>query len=104
MPDSAAVTEGQITWNGNGSFTADTDAAITFSTVLENEGAYRVTVDASDLTGIIEVVVDGAPVTLDQATGVGTTASDQLGSGSKSTITLRVAAGTTVNRITYIKD
>ena len=104
MPDSAAVTEGQITWNGNGSFTADTDAVITFSTVLENEGAYRVTVDASDLTGIIEVVVDGAPVTLDQATGVGTTASDQLGSGSKSTIALRVAAGTTVNRITYIKD
>ena len=41
-------------------------------------------------------------MTFDTATGAAAEAVDQLGGGSNSTITVQVAAGTTVDRITYM--
>ena len=57
--------------------------------------------ESSDLSGVT-ADVDGNAVTFDTATGAATEAVDQLGGGSNSTITVQVAAGTTVDRITYM--
>ena len=101
VPDYAEVQEGEVVWNGDGSFTAQTDSVIVFTTVLKSEGAYRLTVESSDLSGVT-ADVDGNVVTFDTATGAAAEAVDQLGGGSNSTITVQVAAGTTVDRITYM--
>ena len=45
-PDNAVVQEGEVVWNGGGSFTAQTDSLVTFSTLLKNEGDYRMTVES----------------------------------------------------------
>lgn len=50
-PDYAEVLEGRVTWNGDGSFTAEEDSLVAFNTVLVNEGNYQLTVQAGDLAG-----------------------------------------------------
>ena len=102
-PDYAEVLEGRVTWNGDGSFTAEEDSLVAFNTVLVNEGDYQLTVQAGDLAGVTEAQIDGNPIALDPATGVSTTAPEQWGGGDDSQVAVRVAAGTTVDRITYMR-
>ena len=70
--------------------------------MLVNEGDYQLTVQAGDLSGVTEAQIDGNPIALDPATGVSTTAPEQWGGGDDSQVAVRVAAGTTVDRITYM--
>lgn len=103
VPDCATVQEGEVVWNGDGSFTAQTDCLVSFSTVLQNEGMYRLTVQSSDLTGITESYIGSGDVALDPATGASEPA-QELGGGSESSVSVRVKAGTTVERVTYNRE
>lgn len=103
-PDYATVNEGRVVWNGDGSFTAATDCLVSFSTVLQSDGDYQLTVSSGNLAGVTEVQINGSAVALDPATGVSMTTDSELGGGSQGTVSLRVAAGTTVDRITYMKQ
>lgn len=103
-PDNAVVQEGEVVWNGGGSFTAQTDSLVTFSTLLKNEGDYRMTVESGDLSGVEQAYCNGNPVALDPATGVGVTTMHELGGNLESTVTVRVKAGTTVDRVAYMKE
>ena len=103
-PDYAAVEQGQVTWNGNGSFTAETDSVVTFTTILKNEGNYRLAVTCSDPSGVTEAQAGGSTVTLDPATGAATATVEQWGAEETCTVSLHVAAGTTVDRVTYTKE
>ncbi len=102
-PDYAEVLEGRVTWNGDGSFTAEEESLVAFNTVLVNEGDYQLTVQAGDLAGVTEAQIDGNPIALDPAAGVSTTAPEQWGGGDDSQVAVRVAAGTTVDRITCMR-
>lgn len=103
-PDYATVNEGRVVWNGDGSFTAATDCLVSFSTVLQSDGDYQLAVSSGNLAGVTEVQINGSAVALDPATGVSVTTDSELGGGSQGTVSLRVAAGTTVDRITYMKQ
>ena len=103
-PDYATVNEGRVVWNGDGSFTAATDCLVSFSTVLQSDGDYQLTVSSGNLAGVTEVQINGSAVALDPATGVSMTTDSELGGGSQGTVSLRVTAGTTVDRITYMKQ
>ena len=103
-PDNAVVQEGEVVWNGGGSFTAQTDSLVTFSTLLKNEGDYRMTVESGDLSGVEQAYCNGNPVALDPATGAGVTTMHELGGNLESTVTVRVKAGTTVDRVAYMKE
>lgn len=103
-PDYATVNEGRVVWNGDGSFTAATDCLVSFSTVLQSDGDYQLTVSSGNLAGVTEAQINGSAVALDPATGVSMTTDSELGGGSQGTVSLRVAAGTTVDRITYMKQ
>ena len=103
-PDYATVNEGRVVWNGDGSFTAATDCLVSFSTVLQSDGDYQLTVSSGNLAGVTEAQINGNAVALDPATGVSMTTDSELGGGSQGTVSLRVAAGTTVDRITYMKQ
>lgn len=103
-PDNAVVQEGEVVWNGDGSFTAQTDSLVTFSTLLKNEGDYRMTVESGDLSGVEQAYCNGNPVALDPATGAGVTTMHELGGSLESTVTVRVKAGTTVDRVAYMKE
>lgn len=103
-PDYATVNEGRVVWNGDGSFTAATDCLVSFSTVLQSDGDYQLTVSSGNLAGVTEAQINGNAVALDPATGVSMTTDSELGGGSQGTVSLRVTAGTTVDRITYMKQ
>ena len=103
-PDYATVNEGRVVWNGDGSFTAATDCLVSFSTVLQSDGDYQLTVSSGNLAGVTEAQINGNAVALNPATGVSMTTDSELGGGSQGTVSLRVAAGTTVDRITYMKQ
>lgn len=103
VPDYATVQEGAVVWNEDGSFTAQSDCMIAFDMVLKNEGAYRLTVYSDNLAGIVEANVGGETVTIDPATGV-SAAHQEQGGGTASTAIVRLKAGTTVNRLTYMKE
>lgn len=103
-PDYATVNEGRVVWNGDGSFTAATDCLVSFSTVLQSDGDYQLTVSSGNLAGVTEVQINGSVVALDPATGVSMTTDSELGGGSQGMVSLRVTAGTTVDRITYMKQ
>ena len=103
-PDNAVVQEGEVVWNGGGSFTAQTDSLVTFSTLLKNEGDYRMTVESGDLSGVEQAYCNGNPVALDPATGASVTTMHELGGNLESTVTVRVKAGTTVDRVAYMKE
>ena len=103
-PDNAVVQEGEVVWNGGGSFTAQTDSLVTFSTLLKNEGDYRMTVESGDLSGVEQAYCNGNPIALDPATGAGATTMHELGGNLESTVTVRVKAGTTVDRVAYMKE
>ncbi len=103
-PDNAVVQEGEVVWNGGGSFTAQTDSLVTFSTLLKNEGDYRMTVESGDLSGVEQAYCNGNPVALDTATGAGVTTMHELGGSLESAVTVRVKAGTTVDRVAYMKE
>lgn len=98
-PDYAAVQEGQVRWNGDGSFTAETDSLVTFSMVLKNEGQYRATVETDNPAGVA-LAIDGSPVALEAGSGT----AEQWGGGEECTMTIQVQQGTTVDKITYIKE
>lgn len=99
-PDCATVQEGEVIWNGNGSFTAQTDCLVSFSTVLKNEGEYRLKVQSSDGTGVLECYISGNAVAFDPATGMSEAFQD-LGGGFESSVSLRVKAGTTIERVEF---
>ena len=103
-PDYATVNEGRVVWNGDGSFTAATDCLVSFSTVLQSDGDYQLAVSSGNLAGVTEAQINGNAVALDPATGVSMTTDNELGGGSQGTVSLRVTAGTTVDRITYMKQ
>ena len=103
IPDFVTVDEGRVTWNGNGSFTAETDSVITMTAVLKNEGDYQMEISADNLSGVSEITSDGNPITYDAVTGMGAPF-EQWGAGEECRITLHVAAGTTVDRVTYTKN
>lgn len=103
MPDYATVQEGKVVWNEDGSFTAETDCLITFDMVMKNEGQYGLTVSSDNLSGVTEAYVDGSAVAIDRTTGV-CPAQEEWGDGTESSITLRLQAGTTINRLTYMKE
>ena len=103
MPDYATVQEGKVVWNEDGSFTAETDCLITFDMVIKNEGQYGLTVSSDNLSGVTEAYVDGSAVAIDRTTGV-CPAQEEWGDGTESSITLRLQAGTTINRLTYMKE
>lgn len=103
VPDYATVQEGEVTWNENGSFTAKTDCLVVFDTVLENEGDYRLTVQSSDMGGIVESYIGSNMVALDPSTGTSQTM-QELGGGGEERISLRVKAGTTIERAIYSRE
>lgn len=103
VPDCATVQEGKVIWNEDGSFTAETDCLITFGMILKNEGAYTLTVQSADMAGIMEVGIDGHAVAFDAATGT-CPPEDELGGGTDSSVTLRLKAGTQVQRVIYSKE
>lgn len=103
VPDCATVQEGKMTWNDDGSFTAETDCLVTFDMILKNEGRYDLTIQSEDKSGISEVEIDGHAVAFDTATGT-CPAEDELGGGTDSSVTLRLKAGTTVQRVAYMKE
>ena len=92
-----------MTWNDDGSFTAETDCLVTFDMILKNEGRYDLTIQSEDKSGISEVEIDGHAVAFDTATGT-CPAEDELGGGTDSSVTLRLKAGTTVQRVAYMKE
>ena len=101
VPDLASVSQGEVVWNENGSFTAQTESVITFTTSIRTEGDYQLTVVCDNPTAV-SASIDGNSAPLDPQTG--TAAAVSLpGSGTQSAITLNVAAGETVDRITYIR-
>ena len=102
-PDCAVVQEGKVTWNGGGSFTAETDSLVVFTTVLKNEGDYHMTVEGG-ASGVTEVQIDGRTVEFTANGDTVTAADDSLGNGVESTVAVRVAAGTTIDRITYERE
>ena len=102
-PDCAVVREGKVTWNGGGSFTAETDSLVVFTTVLKNEGDYHMTVEGG-ASGVTEVQIDGRTVEFTANGDTVTAADDSLGNGVESTVAVRVTAGTTIDRITYERE
>ena len=100
VPDYAAAQEGEVVWNENGSFTAQTDCLIVFSTAMKNEGEYRLTVQSSNGADAVECHIGNHAVTLDPATGTSEPVQD-LGGGNEDLISLRVKAGTTIERVVY---
>lgn len=103
VPDCASVQDGSVTWGENGSFTAQTDCTVLFTTLVGNSGNYALQIDADNLSGVTAVTVNGSALTLDAATGL-CSVYDEWGTGSESQIALTVKAGTTINRLTYIKQ
>lgn len=101
MPDNAAVQEGEVVWNEDGSLTAQTDSLVVFSTMLKNDGMYTLTVQSDNGSGIVEAMVNGNAVAVDQAAGT-SEAVKELAGNSETTIAVRVKAGTTVQRVSYI--
>ena len=99
-PDYATVQEGAVVWNGNGSFTAQTDCLVVFSTVLKNEGEYRLKVQSSDAAGVLQCYVSSNEVAFDPATGMSEAVHD-LGGGFESSVSLRIKAGTTIERVEF---
>ena len=102
-PDCAVVQEGKVTWNGGGSFTAESDSLVVFTTVLKNEGDYHMTVEGG-ASGVTEVQIDGRTVEFTANGDTVTAADDSLGNGVESTVAVRVTAGTTIDRITYERE
>ncbi|MGO5028014.1 O-antigen ligase family protein [Candidatus Agathobaculum pullicola] len=100
VPDCATVQEGEVVWNEDGSFTAQTDSLVLFSTVTINEGLYRLTIQSSDKTGAVEGYMGGNAVAIDAATGESAPIQD-LGGAFEGNVSVRVKAGTTVDRVTY---
>lgn len=103
MPDCATVQEGEVIWNGDGSFTAQTDSLVTFSTILANAGNYRLVVQSSDPAGVIESYINGNVVALDPLTGSSAETKD-LGGSAERSVAVRVKAGTTIEAVTYNRD
>lgn len=99
-PDCATVQEGEVIWNEDGSFTAQTDCLVAFSTVLKNEGEYRLKVQSSDGTGVLQCYVSSNEVAFDPATGMSEAVQD-LGGGFESSVSLRIKAGTTIERVEF---
>ena len=100
MPDYAAVTAGEVIWNGGGAFTAQTDCTLVLDITVKNEGDYVLSVQA-DQPGGIAVDINGAAAALDAAGS--TQPYEEWGGGDDSTITLHVKAGTTVERVSYMR-
>ena len=100
MPDYAAVTAGEVIWNGGGAFTAQTDCTLVLDITVKNEGDYVLSVQA-DQPGGIAVDINGAAAALDAAGN--TQPYEEWGGGDDSTITLHVKAGTTVERVSYMR-
>lgn len=100
MPDCATVQEGEVVWNGDGSFTAQTDSLVVFSTMLENAGTYRLVVQSDDPAGVVESYINGNVVALDPATGSSAEIKD-LGGSTEGNVAVRVKAGTTIHRVAY---
>lgn len=103
MPDCATVQEGEVVWNGDGSFTAQTDSLVVFSTMLENAGTYRLVVQSDDPAGVVESYINGNVVALDPATGSSAEIKD-LGGSTEGNVAVRVKAGTTIHAITYNRE
>lgn len=101
VPDYATVQSGSVTWQENGAFTAEIDCTILFSTQAPDDGDYVLTVDASDRSGVSGVTIAGNAVAYDAATGACAAYDDWASDITE--IAVSVKAGTTVNRITYIK-
>lgn len=101
VPDYATVQSGSVTWQENGAFTAETDCTVLFSTQAPDDGDYVLTVDASDRSGVSGVTIAGNAVAYDAATGACAAYDDWASDITE--IAVSVKAGTTVNRITYIK-
>nr|WP_297173202.1 O-antigen ligase family protein [uncultured Agathobaculum sp.] len=101
VPDFAAVSQGEVVWNEDGSFTAQTESVITFTTSIRTDGDYQLTV-ACDNPAAVSASIDGSIAPLDPQTGTAAAVS-LSGSGTQSAITLNVAAGETVDRVTYIR-
>lgn len=100
MPDNATVQEGEVVWNEDGSFTAQTDSLVVFSTMLKNDGMYTLTVQSDNGSGIVEAMVNGNVVALDPSSGTGE-AVKELAGDSETTVAVRVKAGTTIHRVAY---
>lgn len=100
IPDCATVQEGEVVWNGDGSFTAQTDSLVVFSTMLENAGTYRLVVQSSDPAGVVESYIDGNIVALDPVTG-SSAEIKELGGSTEGNVAVRIKAGTTIREITY---
>ena len=101
VPDYATVQSGSVTWQENGAFTAETDCTVLVSTQAPDDGDYVLTVDASDRSGVSGVTIAGNAVAYDAATGACAAYDDWASDITE--IAVSVKAGTTVNRITYIK-
>ena len=55
-------------------------------------------------SGVTEVQIDGRTVEFTANGDTVTAADDSLGNGVESTVAVRVAAGTTIDRITYERE
>lgn len=101
-PDYAKTTEGQVTWHGDGSFTAEQDSVIELTATAAYEGEYYLTVTGG-VSGVTGASQGDQPFTLDPATGRSTETIRLLGGDIEKTIILRVKQGTTVDRVQYTR-
>lgn len=104
MPDCARVKEGNIVWNDDGSFTAQTDAQVDFTVAVKNSGLYRLKVEGDNLVDGLEAYVDEAKYDIDAATGLSLSQSPQSGGSLGNTITIRVKAGMTIKRVAFERE
>lgn len=99
-PDYATTLAGEVTWHGDGSFTAVTDSVVVLDLTVKNEGDYVLSVTASDLAGV-SAAIDGEAVPLDAAGR--SQPIEEWGGGSDTVITITVPAGVTASHIGYAK-
>lgn len=102
-PDCAQILEGAVTWNGDGSFTAQADSLVQLTYTIKTAGDYRLSVQSGDLSGVAEAYFGDTPVALD-ASGNSVELNHELDGDTEKTIAVRVKQGATVDRILYTRN
>lgn len=98
LPDYLRITQGSLQGNGDGSFTAVTDAVVEIDLTIKSSGQYTLQVQSS--TPIAATMYE-TPVAFDQT---GTSQIFEQNAEETSLLVLQISAGTTVENLRYAKS